>query len=132
MAVNFEIKGMLAKCLAMENIIIEHKKVDTACFNVHTRCLTLPLWEKASDNVYNMLVLHEISHSLFTPNIDWTENHKIPQQFINVCEDVRVEKLDIGHKEFLDYIYKKYLDQNKNVLEEFKESREGDFFKKNG
>jgi hypothetical protein len=118
MAVNFEIKGMLAKCLAMENIIIEHKKVDTACFNVHTRCLTLPLWEKASDSVYSMLVLHEISHSLFTPNIDWTENHKIPQQFINVCEDVRVEKL----------CKRKYPGSPKSFYAGYKELAEQDFF----
>ena len=118
MAVNFEIKGMLAKCLAMENIIIEHKKVDTACFNVHTRCLTLPLWEKASDSVYNMLVLHEISHSLWTPNIDWSKNHKIPQQFINVCEDVRVEKL----------CKRKYPGSPKSFYAGYKELAEQDFF----
>ena len=93
MTVNFEVKGMLARLLATEDLIVEHKKVETACFNVHTRVLTLPLWGKASDNVYSMLVLHEISHSLWSPNIDWTETHKVPQQFVNVCEDARIEKL---------------------------------------
>ena len=118
MAVNFEIKGMLAKCLAMENIIIEHKKVETACFNVHTRVLTLPLWGKASDNVYSMLVLHEISHSLWSPNIDWTETHKVPQQFVNVCEDARIEKL----------CKRKYPGSPKTFYAGYKELQEDDFF----
>ena len=118
MSDKFEIRGTLARLLATEDLIVEHKKVDTACFNVHTRCLTLPLWEKASDNVYSMLVLHEISHSLFTPNIDWTENHKIPQQFINVCEDVRVEKL----------CKRKYPGSPKSFYAGYKELAEQDFF----
>jgi hypothetical protein len=118
MSDKFEIRGTLARLLATEDLIVEHKKVDTACFNVHTRCLTLPLWEKASDSVYNMLVLHEISHSLFTPNIDWTENHKIPQQFINVCEDVRVEKL----------CKRKYPGSPKSFYAGYKELAEQDFF----
>ena len=118
MSDKFEIRGTLARLLATEDLIVEHKKVDTACFNVHTRCLTLPLWEKASDSVYNMLVLHEISHSLWTPNIDWTENHKIPQQFINVCEDVRVEKL----------CKRKYPGSPKSFYAGYKELAEQDFF----
>ena len=59
MPVKFEIKGMLAKLLATEDIIVEHKKVETACFNVHTRVLTLPLWERASNVVYDLLYAHE-------------------------------------------------------------------------
>jgi hypothetical protein len=45
MAVSHEIKSQLAKLLATEDLVVEHKKVSTACFNVHTRVLTLPLWE---------------------------------------------------------------------------------------
>ena len=118
MAVNFEIKGMLAKCLAMENIIIEHKKVETACFNVHTRVLTLPMWEKASNNIYTMLVLHEISHALWTPNYDWAKECKVPPQFVNICEDVRVEKL----------CKRKYPGSPKSFYNGYKELNEEDFF----
>jgi hypothetical protein len=50
MSVRHEIKSQLAKLLATEDLVIEHKKVETACFNVHTRVLTLPLWERASNN----------------------------------------------------------------------------------
>ena len=53
MAVRHEIKSQLAKLLATEDLIVEHKHVDTACFNVHTRVLTLPMWEKASNSVYD-------------------------------------------------------------------------------
>ena len=34
MPVNIEIKGNLARLLATENLIIEHKKVDPASFDV--------------------------------------------------------------------------------------------------
>ena len=64
MAVQHEIKSQLAKLLATEDLIVEHKKVQTACFNVHTRVLTLPMWEKASNTVYDLLVGHEVGHAL--------------------------------------------------------------------
>lgn len=38
-----EVKGTLAKLLATEDLIIEHRKVDTASFDVHRRLLTLPI-----------------------------------------------------------------------------------------
>ena len=43
MTVKHEIKSQLAKLLATEDLIVEHKVVETAEFNVHTRVLTLPL-----------------------------------------------------------------------------------------
>ena len=93
MTVRHEIKSQLAKLLATEDLVVEHKKVSTACFNVHTRVLTLPLWEKASGLVYDLLVGHEVGHVLFTPDEDWLETVKVPQQFVNVVEDARIEKL---------------------------------------
>ena len=64
MTVQHEIKSQLAKLLATEDLIVEHKQVETAKFNVGTRVLTLPLWEKASGTVYDMLVGHEVGHAL--------------------------------------------------------------------
>ena len=93
MTVFHEIKSQLAKLLATEDLVVEHKKVETACFNVHTRVLTLPMWEKASSVVYDLLVGHEVGHALYTPDEDWLETHKIPPQFVNVVEDARIEKL---------------------------------------
>ena len=56
MAVQQEIKGQLAKLLATEDLTVEHKNVPTAEFNVQTRVLILPLWEKASNDVYLSLI----------------------------------------------------------------------------
>jgi hypothetical protein len=117
MTVNYEIKGMLAKLLAEEDIVVEHKKVDTACFNVHTRVLTLPMW-KASSTVVDLLVAHEVGHSRETPNFDWTTQVKIPPQFVNVVEDVRVEKL----------MKRRYPGLAKTFYSGYKELQDQDFF----
>ena len=93
MSVNLEVKGTLAKLLATEDLIVEHKSVSTASFNVQTRVLTLPRWEKASSNVVDMLIAHEVGHALFTPNEDWRKKTSAPMGFINVTEDVRIENL---------------------------------------
>ena len=116
MTVNLEIKGQLAKLLATEDLIIENKKVDTASFNVDTRVLTLPMWEKASNSVYDMLVSHEVGHAIFTPNEDWTV--KVPHQFINVVEDARIEKL----------MKRKYAGLPKTFYRGYKELQDEDFF----
>ena len=93
MSVNLEVKGTLAKLLASEDLIVEHKSVETASFNVQTRVLTLPRWEKATNSVIDLLVAHEVGHALFTPNEDWRDKVKCPHMFVNVCEDVRIESL---------------------------------------
>ena len=88
-----EIKGNLAKLLATENLVVEHRNVPTAQFDVERRVLTLPNWDRASSIVYDMLVGHEVGHALFTPNEDWTLKVQVPQSYVNVVEDVRIEKL---------------------------------------
>ena len=93
MTVNHEIKTQLAKLLATENFVVEHKDVRTASFDVGSRVLVLPLWKLASNTVYDLLVAHECSHALFTPNEDWKVKVDIPKQFVNVVEDARIEKL---------------------------------------
>ena len=92
--VNYEVKGQLAKLLATEDLIIENRKVSTASFDVARRVLTLPMWEKASGTVYDLLVGHEVGHALYTPADDWTKDYpNVPMSFVNVLEDVRIEKL---------------------------------------
>jgi hypothetical protein len=119
MSVNLEVKGSLAKCLATENLIIEHKKVPTACFDVDRRVLTLPMWDKASATVYDLLVGHEVGHALFTDNIDWTIDYPdVPKDFINVIEDVRVERL----------MKKKYPGLSKTFYNGYNELNSEDFF----
>jgi hypothetical protein len=118
MTVNHEIKSHLARLLATEDLVVEHKKVETACFNVHTRVLTLPMWEKASSTVYDLLVGHEVGHALETPDEDWTENHKVPPQFVNIVEDARIEKL----------MKRRYPGLAKTFYNGYKELNDQDFF----
>jgi len=117
MPVNYEIKSQLARLLATENLVVENKKVPTACFDVETRVLTLPLWDKASSEVYDMLVAHEVGHALFTPN-EWDWEDRVPRQFVNVTEDARIEKL----------MKRKYGGISKSFYRGYKELSEDDFF----
>ena len=116
MAVQQEIKSQLAKLLATEDLVVEHKDVPTAQFNVHTRELLLPMWEKASNHVYDMLVGHEVGHALFTP--DEEMGVEVPATFLNVVEDVRIEKL----------MKRKYLGIAKTFYKGYHELHEKDFF----
>jgi hypothetical protein len=118
MTVRHEIKSQLAKLLATEDLVVEHKKVETACFNVHTRVLTLPMWEKASNTVYDLLVGHEVGHALYTPDEDWLKEYKIPPQFVNVVEDARIEKL----------MKRRYAGLAKTFFNGYKELADDDFF----
>ena len=118
MAVKHEIKSQLAKLLATEDLIVEHKNCETACFNVHTRVLTLPMWDKASNTVYDLLVGHEVGHALFTPDENWLEKVAVPPQFVNVVEDARIEKM----------MKRKYAGLAKTFYHGYKELQAEDFF----
>ena len=120
MSIQQEIKSQLAKLLATEDLIVEHKQVETASFNVETRVLVLPLWEKASSEVYDMLVAHEVGHALFTPCEDWLDRYpEIPPSFVNIVEDARIEKL----------MKRKYAGLPKTFFTGYKELQGMDFFK---
>ena len=90
MTVNTEVKGNLARLLATENLKVEHRRVSTACFDVSSRTLILPIWKSASNTVYDLLVGHEVGHALYTPNEDFGT---APKDFVNVLEDARIEKM---------------------------------------
>ena len=122
MTVRHEVKGQLAKLLATEDLIVESKKVETACFNVHTRVLTLPMWDKASNNVYDALVGHEVGHALFTPDSNWFEEIDIPMGIVNVVEDARIEKM----------MKRKYAGLSKTFFSGYHELSDSDFFKIQG
>ena len=113
-----EIKGNLARLLATENLVVEHRKVPTAQFNVDSRVLTLPLWDLASNAVYDMLVGHEVGHALFTPNVDFREQVSCPKDFVNVIEDARIEKL----------MKRKYAGLRKSFAQGYTELNNKDFF----
>ena len=112
-----EIKSQLARLLATEDLIVEHKPVETASFNVQSRVLTLPVWD-ASENVYDMLVSHEVSHALYTPNIEWYKDRQINPSFVNIVEDARVEKL----------MKRRYAGISKTFFNGYQELSDKDFF----
>ena len=90
-------QSTLAKLLAKENIEIQHGNFTTAWFDVENRVLGLPMWKDRGKDVYDLLVGHEVGHALFTPADGWhestTEIPGIPRSYVNVVEDVRIEKL---------------------------------------
>lgn len=118
MTVNHEIKSHLAKLLATEDLVVEHRYVETAQFNVHTRVLTLPMWEKASSVVYDMLVGHEVGHALYTPDRDWLKERTISPQLVNIVEDVRIEKM----------MKRRYAGISKTFYRGYSELSDQDFF----
>ena len=111
-----EIKSQLAKLLATEDLVVEHRKVSTAQFDVHKRVLTLPMWESASNTVYDLLVGHEVGHALFTPDEDPPKG--IPHSFINIVEDARIEKL----------MKRKYPGISKTFFKGYNQMNDDDFF----
>ena len=112
---NQEIKGNLAKLLATENLLVEHRKVNTASFDVDGRVLTLPKWDKASSTVYDLLVGHEVGHALYTPI--WRD-FKCPKDYVNVTEDARIEKL----------MKRRYPGLRKSFYNGYAELNDSDFF----
>jgi len=118
--INQEIKGNLAKLLATENLVVEHRNVPTASFDTIRRVLTLPVWNKASSTVYDMLVGHEVGHALYTPDTDWTAivRNSVPHDFVNVVEDARIEKL----------MKRKFPGLSRSFYQGYQELNEDDFF----
>ena len=123
MSVNIEIKGNLARLLATENLIVEHKQVETAQFDVERRVLTLPMWNTVSNFVYDMLVAHEVGHALFTPNVMWKtgEYADLPMGYVNIVEDARIERL----------MKQKFAGLNRDFYKGYEELNARDFFELN-
>ena len=86
-----EVKSNLAKLLATENLTVEHTSVPTASFNVETRILYLPTWDNITNEIYDLLVGHEVGHALYTPS-DYSLDNNFPRSYLNVVEDARIER----------------------------------------
>jgi len=98
--VNTTSKDILARCMATEDITVEHRaNVDTAYFDTLNRTLCLPVWKDMDNSLYDMLVGHEVSHALHTPADGWEKavgegpNSRMRHMFVNVVEDARIERL---------------------------------------
>lgn len=109
-------KSILAKLLARENLTVTHTPSRTAFFVPETRVLNLPIWEGITPAVYDLMAGHEVGHALYTPNgsfaaaamamankliakmprakiIHKTFLQNVCAGYINVVEDVRIEKM---------------------------------------
>jgi hypothetical protein len=111
-----EVKGTLAKLLAQEDLIVENRNVQTAQFNVDTRVLTLPNWNKAPEHVTDLLISHEVGHALYTPTERF--HYTCPHSYINVVEDIRIEKL----------MKRRYAGLSKTFYKGYQQFAEDDFF----
>ena len=116
-------KSQLAKLLATENITVQENAVATASFDVVNRILTIPIFkeEQKSKHVYDMLVGHEVSHALHTPAESWKDMKNRSDEFrsfVNVLEDVRIDKL----------IQKKYPGLTDDYLKGFAKMYKDNFF----
>ena len=89
-------KSTLAKLLAQENLTVEHRNVSTAYFDPKNRILVLPIWKEMSNELYDLLVGHEVGHAWETPAEGWhtavTSHPKGFKSYLNVIEDARIEK----------------------------------------
>ena len=94
-----------AKLLATEDITVRvDSAAPTACFDVESRTLTMPVWPNMSEELSDMLVGHEVSHALNTTDDDLpatvarlASGAGVPEQIammaLNVVEDVRIDRL---------------------------------------
>jgi hypothetical protein len=132
----FQVKSQLAKLLATENISIRHDaNMTTAAFDTANRVLFLPVWQNISNDLYDMLVVHEVGHALYTPPTSWMDAIKTIAKrshggkgnsiaegniklFLNVVEDARIDKLQ----------KRRYPGSKKNYLAGYKELFDRDFF----
>jgi len=87
----------LARLLASENIEIHHtRSLTEAFFDVKKRELHLPEFNLVDETRYLMYLVHEVSHSLYTPSEEWHKEAAKSSRFktaLNMVEDARVERL---------------------------------------
>ena len=90
-------KDTLAKLLAEEDIFVVHKQTPTAYFDVKRRELGLPIWkdEEMTNNIYDLMVCHEIAHALWTPleMMEEVISRNLNKSVVNILEDARIEKM---------------------------------------
>jgi hypothetical protein len=109
-----------ARLLATENLSVIRARTRTACFDIKSRILTLPMWKDMTPEIEDMLIGHEVGHALYT-NDDYLAPLKDTPKlhsYMNVLEDVRIEKL----------IKRKYPGLRKRMNEGYKQLNDRDFF----
>lgn len=136
---NIGSKSILAQLLASEGVTVRHDpKARTASFDVKNRDLILPVWKEMSNEVYDMLVGHEVGHALFTPfskekeeasdhtgawsieaqEIGGDSHGHIAMQYLNIVEDARIERL----------MKEKFGGMKRDFISGYKQLNDQDFF----
>lgn len=130
--------SLLAKLLATENITVQQTPgIKTAMFDLKGRVLMLPIWQGISNDLQDLLIVHETGHALDTPDAETYKkayedlaakifpNENISEKlkstvkgFLNVVEDARIDKRQ----------KRRYPGSRKNYLIGYKELMERDFF----
>ena len=115
-------KSQLARLMATENIIVEHKKVSTASFDMKNRVLTCPILKEMGGDLYDLFMGHEVGHALETPLDGWhdaiCDKGKNYKHFLNIIEDARIEKK----------ICRRYPGLKKSFISAYNNLLERDFF----
>ncbi len=112
-------KDMLARLLASENLNVLRARTTTASFDIKSRTLVLPLWKEMTEDVEDMLISHEVGHALFTTEeYAQCENFRKLHGYLNVIEDVRIEKM----------MKNKYPGLRKCFVSGYKQLNDRDFF----
>jgi hypothetical protein len=118
-------KSLLAKLMATENLVVEHRKVSTAMFDVKNRVLVIPvLDDNINGHTYDLFVGHEVGHALYTPmdGMLKAQAEKVNPSILNVVEDSRIERK----------IKYKYPGLRNSFVRAYKELFAKDFFGTNG
>ena len=104
-AVRSASKDILARAMAEENITVIHDAdAPSAYFDTKRRVLGLPVWKDLTNDMYDMLIGHEVSHALNTPQgTEWADaSNRVAggndhsgagRHYLNVVEDARIERL---------------------------------------
>jgi hypothetical protein len=109
-----------ARLLATENLSVVRGRVRTASFDIKSRVLTLPMWKEMTPEIEDMLIGHEVGHALYTGEkyMEPIQENPKMMSYLNVLEDVRIEKL----------IKRKYPGLRKRMNEGYKQLNDRDFF----
>lgn len=117
-------RSIFAKILAKETLILKvSAKAKTASIDLRKRVLTLPDWD-VSEELDSLLISHEISHALYTPEKDWTDfiqsfpdnQQAYAGSILNIVEDARIEKMIIRKYPGLKRSYIKGYEELVNVF----------------
>ena len=109
-----------ARLMATENLTVVKGAVKTASFDIVSRQLTLPVLKGITPVIEDMFVCHEVGHALYTSMdmIEASSDNRILHGYINVVEDVRIEKL----------MKRKFPGIKKTMLDGYNQLNDMDFF----